>query len=181
MRISTAGLGFGLVLGLAFGFVVGLEAGPVPGLIVGLVAGLVAGLAVGLTGVSRDIAEAIDPRMVLARDRQVMLFLTFGVGLVAGLGVGLAAGLTFGIGVKLAAGLAGGFVIGLVSGLAAGLDKTRWTSYVLSRGWLAFRHQLPWPLMAFLADAHQRGVLRQAGATYQFRHLELQHRLAIRS
>lgn len=28
--------------------------------------------------------------------------------------------------------------------------------------------------MAFLADAHQRGVLRQAGATYQFRCLELQ-------
>jgi len=34
--------------------------------------------------------------------------------------------------------------------------------------------------MAFLADAHQRGVLRQAGAVYQFRHIELQHRLATR-
>jgi hypothetical protein len=62
-----------------------------------------------------------------------------------------------------------------------GVDKTRWTSYVLARGWLAFRRQLPLPLMAFLADAHQRGVLRQAGATYQFRHLELQRRLATRS
>jgi hypothetical protein len=50
-----------------------------------------------------------------------------------------------------------------------------------ARGWLAFRRQLPLPLMAFLADAHQRGVLRQAGATYQFRHLELQRRLATRS
>ena len=39
---------------------------------------------------------------------------------------------------------------------------------------------LPWPLMAFLADAHQRGVLRQTGATYQFRHLEPQRRLATR-
>ena len=27
---------------------------------------------------------------------------------------------------------------------------------------------------------HQRGVLGQAGATYQFRHLELQRRLATR-
>jgi hypothetical protein len=31
-----------------------------------------------------------------------------------------------------------------------------------------------------LADAHRRGVLRQAGAVYQFRHLELQQRLANR-
>jgi hypothetical protein len=71
--------------------------------------------------------------------------------------------------------------LGLAGGLALGMEQTRWTSYVLARGWLAFRRQLPWPLMAFLADAHQRGVLRQAGATYQFRHLELQHRLATRS
>jgi hypothetical protein len=34
--------------------------------------------------------------------------------------------------------------------------------------------------MDFLADAHRRGVLRQAGAVYQFRHIELQHRLATR-
>jgi hypothetical protein len=34
--------------------------------------------------------------------------------------------------------------------------------------------------MSFLLDAHQRGVLRQAGAVYQFRHIELQHRLANR-
>jgi hypothetical protein len=34
--------------------------------------------------------------------------------------------------------------------------------------------------MGFLADAHRRGVLRQAGAVYQFRHIELQHRLATR-
>ena len=50
----------------------------------------------------------------------------------------------------------------------------------IARVWLALRHRLPWPLMDFLADAHQRGVLRQAGAVYQFRHIELQHRLATR-
>jgi len=33
--------------------------------------------------------------------------------------------------------------------------------------------------VTFLADAHQRGVLRQAGAVYQFRHLELQRHLAL--
>ncbi len=151
------------------GLTFGLGAGLASGLGVGLAVGLVAGLA----GVPRDIAGAIDPRMVLARARLVMLVLTLG----AGIGVGLAFGLMFGLGVRLTSGLTFGFVVGL----AAGLSKTRWTSYVLARGWLAFRHQLPWSLMAFLADAHQRGVLRQAGATYQFRHLELQRRLATRS
>jgi hypothetical protein len=34
--------------------------------------------------------------------------------------------------------------------------------------------------MIFLDDAH-RGVLRQAGAVYQFRHRELQRRLATRT
>ena len=149
MRISTAGLGAGLTTGLTTGLGAGLVAG--------MGAGLAVGLVFGHTSVPRDIAGAIDPRMVLARDRQVMLFLT----LVAGLVAGLAAGLT--------------------TGLGAGLNETRWTSYVLARGWLAFHRQLPWPLMMFLAEAHQRGVLRQAGATYQFRHLELQQRLATRS
>ena len=116
--------------------------------------------------------------MVLARDRQVMLFLTLAAGLAAGLGAGLAAGLGAGLGLGLGPGSRPR--AGLVFGLVVGLIETRWTSYMLARGWLAFRRQLPWPLMAFLADAHQRGVLRQAGATYQFRHLELQRRLAAR-
>jgi hypothetical protein len=52
------------------------------------------------------------------------------------------------------------------------------SAYGISRIWLALHNQLPWRLMSFLADAHRRGVLRQAGVVYQFRHLELQHRLA---
>jgi hypothetical protein len=32
--------------------------------------------------------------------------------------------------------------------------------------------------MRFFDDAHQQGVLRQAGPVYQFRHIELQHKLA---
>lgn len=34
--------------------------------------------------------------------------------------------------------------------------------------------------MSFLDDTHKHGILRQDGATYQFRHIELQHRLANR-
>ena len=71
-------------------------------------------------------------------------------------------------------------VAGLGVGLWLSLRQTEWPSYVLTRGWLALRRRLPWPLMGFLADAHRRGVLRQEGTVYQFRHSELQHRLATR-
>ncbi|MFF4508908.1 hypothetical protein [Streptomyces sp. NPDC001401] len=46
---------------------------------------------------------------------------------------------------------------------------------------MAARHRavLPRHLMAFLTDAHQvRGVLRQVGPIHQFRHIDLQRRLA---
>ncbi|MBL7630134.1 hypothetical protein I7412_23805 [Frankia sp. CN6] len=62
-----------------------------------------------------------------------------------------------------------------------GLWWTVWGWFAVARWWLAVRGRLPWRLMAFLADAHEkRGVLRQVGAVYQFRHIELQRRLANR-
>jgi hypothetical protein len=73
-----------------------------------------------------------------------------------------------------------GLAIGLVLGFVLSVAETAWPAYMLARGWLALRRQLPWSLMDFLADAHRRGVLRQSGAVYQFRHIELQHRLATR-
>ena len=47
-------------------------------------------------------------------------------------------------------------------------------SYVGARIWFSARGRLPWRTMTFLADASRRGVLRQTGATYQFRHARLQ-------
>jgi hypothetical protein len=44
--------------------------------------------------------------------------------------------------------------------------------------WLAVRRDIPARFMSFLADAHARGVLRQIGTTYEFRHADLQHHLA---
>jgi hypothetical protein len=41
--------------------------------------------------------------------------------------------------------------------------------------------RLPLRLMTFLSDAYHRGILRQVGATYQFRHELLQARLAKRA
>jgi hypothetical protein len=54
-----------------------------------------------------------------------------------------------------------------------------WTEYVVARIRLAAKRRVPWRFMSFLADAHERrGVLRQVGAVYQFRHIDLQRHLA---
>jgi hypothetical protein len=49
-----------------------------------------------------------------------------------------------------------------------------WANFGIARLWFALFRKLPWRLMDFLDDAHQRGVLRQVGAAYEFRHQRLQ-------
>ncbi|MER6159438.1 NACHT domain-containing protein [Streptomyces sp. NPDC001868] len=60
----------------------------------------------------------------------------------------------------------------------AALALSAWAQFAVARCWLALTGKLPWRLMAFLDEAHRRGVLRQSGAHYEFRHLRLQQRLA---
>jgi hypothetical protein len=79
--------------------------------------------------------------------------------------------------------VADGVGLGILFGIGGTIwafFQAAWPQYEIARVWLALRRRLPWSLMSFLADAHQRGVLWQAGAVYQFRHIELQHRLATR-
>jgi len=58
----------------------------------------------------------------------------------------------------------------------AGSAWGRWL--VLVRLWFPLTGRLPWRVLTFLDDAHDRGVLRRAGAVYQFRHLRLRDQLA---
>ncbi|WP_405870202.1 NACHT domain-containing protein [Streptomyces zaomyceticus] len=53
-----------------------------------------------------------------------------------------------------------------------------WGRFTVARWWLASTGRLPRELTEFLADAHRRGVLRQTGGVYRFRHIELQRSLA---
>ncbi|MFF5145725.1 hypothetical protein ACFY6U_39465 [Streptomyces sp. NPDC013157] len=53
-----------------------------------------------------------------------------------------------------------------------------WGRLAVARVWLGVTGRLPWRLMAFLEDAHRRGVLRRSGAYFEFRHLRLQSYLA---
>ncbi|WP_086678261.1 BTAD domain-containing putative transcriptional regulator [Amycolatopsis pretoriensis] len=73
------------------------------------------------------------------------------------------------------------FVAGVCFGTGIGLAVlvTRaWGNYFVHHVWLAATGRVPWRLMHFLDDAHRRGVLRQAGGVYQFRHARVQERLA---
>ncbi|MDT4988273.1 MAG: hypothetical protein QOI74_2367 [Micromonosporaceae bacterium] len=65
---------------------------------------------------------------------------------------------------------------GLAAGLALRIGDAR--RLMLVRLWLPVTGRLPWSVSAFLADAHRRGVLRQAGAVYQFRHARIRDHLA---
>ena len=52
-----------------------------------------------------------------------------------------------------------------------------WFRYRVSHVYLALCGHLPWRIWRFLFNAHQRGVLRQAGTAWQFRHALLQDHL----
>lgn len=147
-----------------------------------MVASLTGGLLMWL-GSPADVTQAISPLSTLRTDRNaalvrgVILALLFGLSLgivglslgIVGLGSSPIAFLT----VLAAVGLA--VPLGLLS-----ITLSAWMRLQLARAYLAVLGRLPWRLMRFLGDAHARGVLRQAGAAYQFRHVRLQERLAAR-
>jgi MFS family permease len=65
----------------------------------------------------------------------------------------------------------------LVAGLATGPAAPHVALGAVSRK-LSMTRMTPHPLMAFLIDAHDKGLLRSVGPLYQFRHATLQDRLA---
>lgn len=132
----------------------------------GLVVGVVFGLAFGLQ-IPTDIRTAPSPSELLTANRKNAVFQSCVGWLAFGLALGLVGG--------LANALVGGFVWGFVVRLSTDAWG-RWL--ILSRIWLPMTGRLPWALIAFLKDAHQRGMLRQVGAAYQFRHARLQNHLA---
>ncbi|CAM5383019.1 hypothetical protein SLAVM298S_01827 [Streptomyces lavendulae subsp. lavendulae] len=77
------------------------------------------------------------------------------------------------------AGAWAGTVGAVLAALAVhGVAVSAWGRFAWARIWLAATGRLPWRLMAFLRDAHRRGMLRQSSGVYRFRHIELRNRLA---
>ena len=175
----TAAAAYGVAAGVVNGVVYGIAAGSALGAIAAVALWLgVLGMVWMVPGTEQggnspiDLSSAASPSAVLARDRgaatAVVGVLTVAVGAVLGVLAGSVQVAVFGA------------VLGAVASGTFSTSVYPSPTYEIARIWLALRHRLPLQLMGFLADAHRRGVLRQAGAVYQFRHIELQHRLANR-
>ncbi|MER7396509.1 NACHT domain-containing protein [Streptomyces sp. NPDC000151] len=168
----------------------GLDGGPAGAVLFVLVVGLGIGLVLSIMAwleVPSEITDTVSPSVLLNENRRNVLFQMLVSGLVfgipAGIGVGLmdspAPGLGEGLVVGLLAGLVFAVEAAFAGGFGYGLSFTAWGQWVaLSRIWLPLTGRLPWALISFLDDACERGVLRQAGAVYQFRHAELRDHLA---
>ncbi|MFF1609545.1 NACHT domain-containing protein [Amycolatopsis sp. NPDC058278] len=178
-----AGLLFGLVVGFLFGLIVGFDSGLVDGLAAGLVGGLAFGLIFGLafgfvlwakTPLVNDGPQT--PTVTFRRDTKLLYLysLVFGVGFAF---VGLVFGLGFVFEFELAALVGLGFVFGLAAGFAFGLGQSS-GKYLVAIVVLRAKGCPSLRLLTFLDDAHRVGILREAGAVYQFRHAKLQDRLA---
>ncbi len=186
---AGGGLAGGLVFGIVFGggaavyvmllsypwsfalqiFGNWLAAGALLGLAVGIVLALVAWL-------ETDAApeESVSATDLLRRNRTIVLVQAAAGGLVLGLGYGTMVTHFNGLALGLSAGIGGGLAVAV--GIGTLTAWGRWV--VLVRLWLPLSGRLPWRVNAFLEDARDRGVLRQAGVVYQFRHARLRDRLA---
>lgn len=150
--------------------------GLLAGLLTGTAVSLLAGLSGGLVGWLQTPVEEIrarDPAGVLRDDRSIALV----NGGVAAVVSALAVGLPTAVYVDTPSAMQWSGITALVAVVATVLGTTAWGRFCLVRLWLAARGELPLRLMRFLNDAHRRGVLRQVGGVYQFRHLRLRDRL----
>ncbi|MGV9387370.1 tetratricopeptide repeat protein [Nonomuraea sp. NPDC003707] len=118
---------------------------------------------------------AVGPRATLRLTHRVAADAAGRHALIGALVVGTAAAVAGGVPDLVSAVSAGALVYGANAGLAAGWGT--WVRYRLIHLSLALRGLLPWRLWRFLNDAHRRGILRQAGTVWQFRHILLQDRL----
>ncbi|MBT2674618.1 NACHT domain-containing protein [Streptomyces sp. ISL-14] len=160
--------------GFTFLLVDALKAGLTSGVWYGAVAGLVFGLAVALAE-PIPIDSAASPSHQLKTNRRTVVHQL----LLSGLAFGLLGWIGYGTQGRFLDWMVFTLVGGLGSGLAYGLSLTAWGHWVaLARIWLPLTGRLPWAVNAFLEDAHHRGVLRQSGTVYQFRHARLQNHLA---
>jgi hypothetical protein len=109
-----------------------------------------------------DLKRPTSPGGTLRADRKVVL---------AGIGTMLAIAAVFAVlGVHYAVRITLGYA-------AAWMLFSAYARFTVARLVLAARGKLPWRLFGFLDDARDRGVLRQYGAVYQFRHQHLQRHL----
>lgn len=184
---AAGGIGLGLVLGLVceagldplglagFGFLGGFATGFGLGTFSGLGWGLTAGLEAPI-----DVRSVVSPTDLLRTNRATVLVQFLVWGLV--LGFAHLSVITMADGHVAPAGYLLDLIAGPAVGLAIGTSLTAWGRWLIfARVWLPLTGRLPWSVADFLDDAARRGVLRQVGAVYQFRHARLEAYLTTRA
>ncbi|MFC4852925.1 NACHT domain-containing protein [Actinophytocola glycyrrhizae] len=190
LRRFAVGLAVGVGLGIGLGIARELGAtfwivgriGDTTAVVVlfGLVFGVVWGLVWGVMAnfeAPVDISSAGSPVDLLNTNRRTVVVQSLALGLMTWLTYTAMVAVLHGPRFGLAYGLSYGLVLGLAISLGAS-SLTAWGTWmVFARVWLPVNGRLPWTLPEFLEDAYRRGVLRRAGAVYQFRHARLQDHL----
>jgi hypothetical protein len=175
-----AGLGIARELGATFRIVGRIGDTPLAGVLFGLTFGVVLGLVWAVTANFErpvDISSAASPLDLLDINRRTVLIQSMIFGAVTWLVYAVAVGVVHGPRSGVVYGLSYGLVLGLATCLAV-TSLTAWGTWmVFARVWLPLNGRLPLAPAEFLQDAYRRGVLRRAGAVYQFRHARLQDHL----
>jgi len=137
---------------------------------------VVSGLALTIRaalGMHTDVARASSSAAIRRADRAAAIGYS-AVSAVLG-------GTTVGVGATLITGTWAGIDFAVIYAMVYAVAVYSFTAghtFLVARVCLVAGRRLPWQLPGFLDDAHRRGVLRQVGAVYQFRHARLQDRLA---
>jgi hypothetical protein len=182
------GIAGGSVIGLAIGLIVWREVGIPYGVGFGVLAAALAGVPFGLRHEDADLDHVPSPGQALARDAKAFQLTALSAGLAAGACGFLGGSMTSIIevhgkvdaGSLIGDGLGIGAAAAVVVGLAFGCYHAASPEFRIITWWLALQRKAPWRFQRFLEEAYRLTVLRQSGASYQFRHIELQKRLAAR-
>ena len=149
------------------------------GLIIGIVSGIARSVALWL---NKPVNLVTSPSPTAALRNSRMAAATWAIFTIFVLEGMVAIGIKFGDVASsdpVRYGVAYGVPLGIVGGLLA-LTVSTWGEFVVVRMVLAKKGSLPLRLVGFLDDGRARGVFRQAGAAYQFRHSRLREQLAHR-
>ncbi|USX56475.1 hypothetical protein [Lentzea sp. HUAS12] len=117
-----------------------------------------------------SVNAPVDPRGGLAGDRKATIFVTALATTTITVGLSMWTWVEGGLDVPALVAMAG---LGLTASCVWPLSGA-WVGFTIARTWFALCGRLPWRLLGFLEEAHERGVLRQVGAAYEFRHQRLQ-------
>jgi NACHT domain len=155
------------------------------GVVVGIAAWFIA-VSVRVFGAWVDPRKTVRPAELLHADRTTAMREGLTVGICISTMVSLVlwaiferiSGLSFAAVYENGVWILNWLVIAAASALMWMLFGTMWGPWLIARCWLPLTRRIPWSILKFLADAHHRGVLRQAGGVYQFRHARLQDHLA---